>query len=226
MIAILPSSFSMQRILMPWPLKREAHRRSPIARFSGLLCGPIYPLVSALGEVVVGKFPVDQVPECFDVAWTRVAIVDVVRVFPHIAGQDRFVSARQRGSRIMSRFNRKRPVRFSHQPGPAAAKVSSSRFGELLFEFVEAAKPGLNRVGYCSFRRGARFWCKALPVEAVVEMLRRIVKQPAARRGFNDVLERLALVGAALNQVVQVVDISSVMFPVMVFECFGRQMGL
>src|SRR5262249_28955497 len=151
-------------------------------------------------------------------AWTRVAVVDVVRVLPHIAGQDRTVPAGQRGCRIMSRFNRERPVRLAHYPDPAAPEVAGSGLAELLFEFVKASEPRLNRVGHRAFRRAARFRCQAFPVEAVVEMLRGIVKQPAARRGLDDVLERLALVGGALNKVVQVVDVSSVMFPVMVFE--------
>src|SRR5262249_38708697 len=160
--------------------KRSA-QTSRITPIFGLRSGAIWRFLSPLGEVVAGEFPVDQVPECFEVAWTRVAIVDVVRVLPNIAGQDRPVPAGQRSSSIMSRFNRKRPVRLAHQPGPAAAEVGGRRVGELLFELVEASEPRLNRVGYRPFRRAARFWCEALPVEAMVEMLRRIVKQAAAR---------------------------------------------
>src|SRR5690606_36426778 len=43
------------------------------------------------------ELPVDQVPERLDVLRTRVAVVDVVRVLPDVAGQQRGVFAGQRG---------------------------------------------------------------------------------------------------------------------------------
>src|ERR1700735_111258 len=42
---------------------------------------------SRLFQILVSEFPVDDVPPCVDVLRARVAIVDVVRMLPDVAGE-------------------------------------------------------------------------------------------------------------------------------------------
>ena len=52
------------------------------------------------GEVRRNKLPVDQRPEVVQVAWTGVAVVDVVGVFPNVHGQQRLRVGGQRGAGV------------------------------------------------------------------------------------------------------------------------------
>ena len=48
----------------------------------------------------------------FSVFWTRIAVIDVIRVFPHVNGQQRFVFTGQRGGRVGGVDDCQRAVRF------------------------------------------------------------------------------------------------------------------
>lgn len=100
----------------------------------------------ALGEVLGNEVPVDQVPERLDVLRTGVTVVDVVRVFPHIAGQQRLRVGRQRRGGVGGRHQIQRAVGLLHQPGPARTERADSRLGELFLELVEAAPLGVDGV--------------------------------------------------------------------------------
>ena len=56
----------------------------------------------------------------------------------------------------------------------------------------------------------------------MIEVLAGIVKQRSGVRAFNDLLERGVFELAALDQIVEVVDVGSVMLAVMKLESFGR----
>src|SRR5271156_5286840 len=58
-------------------------------------------LAPRLFQILVREFPVDDVPPCLDVLRARVAIVDVVRVLPHVAGKDRGLAVADRAARVM-----------------------------------------------------------------------------------------------------------------------------
>jgi hypothetical protein len=45
------------------------------------------PLLSGVSELLVDEFPIHQVPEGLEVIRARVAIVDVVGMFPHVAAE-------------------------------------------------------------------------------------------------------------------------------------------
>src|SRR5471032_1687535 len=67
--------------------------------FSKLFC---HATETSSAEILRRKVPVRNVPERFDELRTRIAIVDVIRVFPHVDGQQRL---RIGGDRKSTRLN-------------------------------------------------------------------------------------------------------------------------
>ena len=55
-----------------------------------------------LFQIGLGKVPVNDVPKCFDVLRSRIAIVDVVSVLPYIARQDRSLIVNNRVVCVMT----------------------------------------------------------------------------------------------------------------------------
>src|SRR5690606_10151166 len=74
--------------------KRECPHRSghSLGWKPGLTCRPASPWGRSACEVLRDEVPVDDVPERFDELRTGVAVVDVVRVLPDVAGQQRLVA--------------------------------------------------------------------------------------------------------------------------------------
>src|SRR5262249_50696385 len=86
------------------------------------------------GQLRSSKVPIRQIPEGFDVFRPRVAVVDVVRVFPHIAGQQRAVGAGDRRCRVAGADEAEAAVGALHEPSPAGAERADRGLGEFLFE--------------------------------------------------------------------------------------------
>src|SRR3546814_13815650 len=73
-------------------------------------------LKTSLTQVGGGEIPVHNRPEAFQVFRTRIAVVDVVGVFPDITGQQRHVGRGQRRGGVAGVEDIKRSVRFLDQP--------------------------------------------------------------------------------------------------------------
>lgn len=65
--------------------------------------------------------------------------VQIVRVFPNIAGHQRGLAMDNRGFSIW-RFGDFQIAIVEHQPGPTAAKLGGGGFLEFIFESIEASK--------------------------------------------------------------------------------------
>ena len=87
-------------------------------------------------------FPVHQIiDKRFQIFRTRIAIVDVVGVLPHVAGQQRGLACLgDRRAGIGRRHALEAAVRVLHEPAPAAAEGGHRRLRELLLERVERAE--------------------------------------------------------------------------------------
>src|SRR6266851_3822466 len=107
----------------------------------------ILPAEARLLQIFICEIPVDQVPPRVDVLRPRVAIVDVVRMLPHVAGDYRRLSLPDRASCVMGRDDLDRAVLGAHQPCPSAAEVTVGDLAELFLERVETAERFLDRIG-------------------------------------------------------------------------------
>src|SRR5690606_17360725 len=112
-----------------WAVKPRWRRRFPRWAEQG-----------ASAHVRRDEVPVHQVPERLDVLRPRVAVVDVVRVFPHIAGQQRGVLAGHRVDRVGGAGQGQRTVLALHQPGPAGTEGLHRQVAELFLERGEVAE--------------------------------------------------------------------------------------
>ena len=172
-----------------------------------------------LREILRRKFPVHEVPECFQELRTGVAVVDIVGMFPHVAGQQRLVGGSQRRGSVGRVDDVDRTVSFLHQPGPAGTEVGRGGLGEFFLELVQRTPLGVDRVGQCATRSAAAVRLQAIPEKGVVPDLGGVVEQ-AAGRLLDDVFEGSIFEFRALDQVVQVGHVSLVMLAVMVFQGF------
>ena len=85
-------------------------------------------------EILCREFPVHEIPECADVVRTLVAIVDVVRVFPHITGEQRLVGRGQRRRGVRGVDDVHAAVRLLHKPRPSGSEIADSALGEGFLE--------------------------------------------------------------------------------------------
>src|SRR6185312_9015080 len=86
------------------------------------------------------EIPVRQIPERLDILRPRIAVVDVISMFPDVAGQQRAVGAGDRRGRIRSAHDTERAVRALYQPGPARAERARGELAEIVLELREAAE--------------------------------------------------------------------------------------
>ena len=102
------------------------------------VCSELYSETTGqLREILRDKIPVNQIPERLDILRARIAVVDVVRVFPHVASHQRLIRAGQRGGGAGGVDNMYRAVGLLGEPGPAGTKVADAGLGEFFLELVE-----------------------------------------------------------------------------------------
>lgn len=124
----------------PKPLLRRPRGRPPTARESPRSFG-------LAGEVLSDELPVDQVPERFHVFRARVAVVDVIGVFPHVAGQQRLLVAGAGASSVAGAGQGQAAVGFFHQPSPTGTKGADGALGEFFLERSERTELSVNGIG-------------------------------------------------------------------------------
>src|SRR5690606_15596560 len=158
--------------------------------------------------------------EGLDVLRTQVAVVDVVGVFPHVAGQQRGVAAGHRVAGANGAGQGQGTVGLLHQPGPAGTEGADGDLGEFFLELVEGAEGGIDGVGQGAGGLATAVGLHAVPVEGVVPHLGGVVED-AAGGALDDLFQGLAFELGARNQVVQVGDIGLVVLAVVVFQRLG-----
>ena len=171
------------------------------------------------------KIPVRDVPERFRVLGTRVAVVDVVRVFPHVYRQQRLGIRRQRRRRVAGRDDVEAAVRLLHEPGPARTEGADRGLGESFLECGERAPLLSDGRAQGTLGLAAAVGRQAVPVERVVPDLSGVVEYAAARF-LHDILERQRFEFRAGDQVVEVRHIGLVMLAVVEIDGFRRDVRL
>src|ERR1035437_1379643 len=175
---------------------------------------------ASIFHVLGDEVPVRQLPEGLDVLGPRVAAVDVVGMFPNVAGQQGLVLGRQRRAGVAGRAQFESSVRRLNEPCPAGAEQAGGGFGELFLELLEGPEVLLDALEQRAgrFARGTR--AEAAPVEGVVPDLGGVVED-FALGGAHDVLKRQVLVLGAGNELVQVVHVGLMVLAVVVFDGLG-----
>src|SRR5690606_6158010 len=184
----------------------------------------MYGLASG-SEVAGHEVPVDQVPERLDVLRASVAVVNVVGVFPDVAGQQRGVTAGHRVACANGAGQGQGAVRLLHQPAPAGTEGADGNLAELFLELVEGAEGSVDGVGQRASRLTTTVGLHAVPIEGVVPHLGGIVED-ATGGGLDDLFQRLAFELGARNQVVQVHHVGVVVLAVVIFQRLGRDVRL
>src|ERR1700728_273342 len=91
--------------LSPIDVRRQAASRNPDPRRDepGADARPVRPggEESPLRHACRGEIPVDDIPEGFDVLRPRIAVVDVIRMLPYVAGDQRSLAVHDRAVRIV-----------------------------------------------------------------------------------------------------------------------------
>src|SRR5271170_5835845 len=124
-----------------------------------------------------------------------VLVVEVIGVFPYVAGQERGLPFGQRSDRVRRADNLERTL-VGDKPGPAAAELADRRRLELLLELVETAAIAGDRRCEIATRRAAPVWFHRIPEKGVVPHLRGVVEHAGLCRvlvaPLDQLFERLA----------------------------------
>lgn len=196
-----------------WVFERAANR--------GLMLS-----LRSASEVFFGELPVDELfEEGLDEGGARIAVIDVVGVFPVVDREDRRFARLHRRTRIARIHDGERAVGLLYEPGPARTEVAS-RSGRERFDEGFKAPPGLfDRFEERTLRAAAARGGQALPKEGVVEVLRGVVEKTAFGAA-DDFFEGLAFETRTRKLVVEVRHIGAVMLAPVVFERFAAHGGL
>src|SRR5208282_1396031 len=147
-----------------------------IPAFAGMTSSLAYFELS-LGELPGGEIPIDELVEpCVDVIRTAVLVIQIIGVFPHVAGQQTGDPARHRRVGVRGLHDLELLVGVLDEPGPTAAELGHRGGGEFLAELRVVTKGVLDMVGDRAGRRPAAVRPHAVPVEGVVPILRRVVE--------------------------------------------------
>ena len=165
------------------------------------------------------KLPVDQIPEGLHVLGAEVAVVDVIRMLPDVAGEQRSFALSYRGTGIAGAHDFQRTIGIFHQPGPARPEGGNGALGEFFLEVGKGAELLVDGFGQCAAGLTAAVGTQAIPVEGMVPYLGGIVEN-ATGGLLDDVLQGQRLECRTLDQVVQVGDVSLMVLAVMVFDGF------
>jgi hypothetical protein len=140
---------------------------------------------------VVGgnELPVNQLPECCKVVRPLVAIVDIVSVFPPIAGHQRQVILRHRVIGIIGIDDLESTRVIFNQPCPSRTEVTDSCGGKLIFEYLEATKIVVDCLAKLQVWRATTVRTQTVPVKGMVPYLCGIVEE-APGCSPDDFLER------------------------------------
>src|SRR5690606_6910084 len=144
------------------------------------------------------EVPVDQVPEGLDVLRTHVAVVDVVGVFPNVAGQQRSVAAGHRVACADGAGQSQGTVGLLHQPAPAGTEGTDGNLAELFRELIEGTEGGVDGISQSAGGLTTTVGLHAVPVEGVVPHLGGVVED-AAGGGLDDLFQGLAFKFGARN---------------------------
>lgn len=169
--------------------------------------------------------PVHDIPEILQVLRTGIPVVDVVGMFPYVAGEEWGVFGRERSRGIGGRNDIEGTVGVFHEPCPSG---SEGLEGDLVEGFLERFErlPAFEDEGFdiAPFERGLSR-DEALPVERMVPDLRSIVENSPCGCGPYDFFEGLSLELGPGNEIVEIVDIGLVVLSVVVFEGFSGEIG-
>src|SRR5690606_34592893 len=152
---------------------------------------------------------------------TRIAVIDVVGMFPDVAGQQRRSAVSHRVVGVAGAYDGQRAIGFLYQPAPAGAESGNRSLAELFLELVEGSERLVDGFGQFASRLAAAVRAQAVPEESVVPDLGSVVENAAAG-GLDDGLQVLAFKLSARNQVVQVGYIGVVVLVVVKFQRLGR----
>src|SRR5262249_50731419 len=92
------------------------------------------------GEILGNHLPVDRRPAVFQIRRAVVAMVDVVRMLPHVAGEQRHMALAYRCVGIGGCHDLQTAACILHQPGPARAEKTARCLVELCLQRLETTE--------------------------------------------------------------------------------------
>src|ERR1700751_2399795 len=127
-------------------------------------------------QVLRDEIPIHQmITESLHEIRAPVLEVEIIRVFPHVAGQERGLALGQRIDRVWCGGDLELSA-VGDKPCPATAELTDRRRLELLFELFEAAAITVDRLRDLPARRAATARLHRVPEEGVVPHLGGVVE--------------------------------------------------
>ena len=134
------------------------------------------------GKVGSDELPVNQFPESRQVIRANITIVDVVGVFPDVAGHQCSLIGGQWRCGIAGIDNGDGTISILDQPGPARAEVVHGVVSELLLESFKRTECRVDGARQFASWLTATVRTQAVPVECMVPGLGGIIENSAAER--------------------------------------------
>lgn len=172
----------------------------------------------ALGDL----FPIYEVPKFLDVFGPAVPVVDVVGMFPDVAGEERDVRRGKRRRRVRSGNDREGAVRFFYEPRPTRAEGLECGFGKFRFEGLERSKIPDDGFQKASRRFSSGIRREGFEIERVVPDLRRVIENGSRSGGPYDFFKGFRFEFRSGYEAVQIVDVGLMVLPMVDFEGFFR----
>lgn len=171
-------------------------------------------------------FPIHEIPEILQIFRSPVPIIDIIGMFPDIAGEKRGIVGCERGSGIGGGYEIERSVRFFHEPSPSGTEGFHGHVVEGFFEhlyrlpFLEDQFLDIGSLQNIPSRS------KTLPVEGMVPDLGGIIEDRSGWRCFDDLLEGCIFEFRSRNESIEVIYIGLMVLSIVVSDRFFGNIGL
>ena len=134
------------------------------------------------GETEGDHLPVDHFPEIRDIIGSDILFVDIVGVFPDIAGKQRLLSVAQGTTGIRCLDNLQFPLFILYQPGPSRSEKGGGSLVELDEKLLHRVKISFKCFFQGALRFTSTFGRELLKIEGVVKNLGSVVEDPPFSR--------------------------------------------
>src|SRR5690348_453234 len=201
-----------------WARMKEAGLEAPLrTSIARKVIASLHGGLKHLADVV----PVHQmVKERFEVVGTAIAIINVIRMFPHVAAEDRLGAVYERILAVR-RFHDRQFTVLHREPAPARTELRDARLDQVFLDFGQRA----DIRGELFLELARQFVTAAallhpFPKVNVIEVLGRVIEQARifTERTLDDFFDRFVFPFGAFGKIVAGVHIGLMMFIVMEFE--------
>ena len=150
-------------------------------------------------------------PKVLKILGSRIAIVDIVGMFPYITSKEWRIFSSEWSCSIGCRYDIEWSITLSNEPCPTRSKCCECNLVEFCLKRLNSSPFFDNSLSHSIWYRRWSGWCEWIKIKCMIPYLSSIIEYTPSRM-FDDIFERLILKFCSDNQFIEVIYIGLMMF--------------